>query len=143
MNYCLESINIRRYTRKIESIDCFQMNQYYTGHPHLTDCYKVTFNFADGMKSYNPCNEIMLESREMKDKKDDWNFELERLFTQKFGIPIGTSHLAAWRAVPRQCRNKFENEVCDYMNNQGYRFIIQFYVPGYLSKLREEKSIVY
>ena len=125
----IESINIRGYTRKIESTNCFQMNQYYTGHPHLTDCYKVNFNFEDGITSYNPCNEIMLQSGEIKKMKDDWHHELERLFTQKFGTPI--------ESISDEVR--FENEICDYMTNQGYRFIIQFYVPGYLSKRREEK----
>ena len=35
----------------------------------------------------------------------------------------------------------FANNKVDYMTNQGYRFIIQFYPLGFLTELREEKLI--
>jgi hypothetical protein len=34
---------------------------------------------------------------------------------------------------------KFENSKVDYMTNQGYRFIIQFYPQGFLPEFRNEK----
>jgi len=126
----IESINIRGYARKIESIDFFQMNQYYTGHPQLTYCYKVNFNFQDSIPPTNPCVEITLESGEIKKNKENWHHELQRRFILKFGTPIETSQYGDI---------KFQNEICDYMVDQGYRFIIQFYLPGVISKLREDK----
>jgi hypothetical protein len=126
----IEEINIKGYSRKVESIDCFRMSKLYTGYPDLTDCFKVNFNFEDGIQSYNPCSEILLESKEISQNKDDWNLELERTFINKFGTPIETTQYG---------NIKFENDVCDYMVNQGYRFIIQFYLPGLIAKLRQEK----
>ena len=34
---------------------------------------------------------------------------------------------------------KFENSRVDYITNQGYRFIVQFYPEGFISELRNEK----
>jgi hypothetical protein len=41
--------------------------------------------------------------------------------------------------MPDSDEVRFENSKVDYMNNQGYRFIIQFYPGGFISDFREEK----
>ena len=41
--------------------------------------------------------------------------------------------------MPDSDEIKFENSKVDYMTNQGYRFIIQFYPGGFISEFREEK----
>jgi hypothetical protein len=121
----IESINIRGYSRKVTDIDCFKMNKYYTGEGVLTDCFKVNFGFEDGF-TQNPCNEIHLN----QDERDEWNKTLEEHFISKFGKVIDNTEYGDLL---------FHNEICDYMVNQGHRFIIQFYLPGVISKLREEK----
>lgn len=122
----IESVNIRGYSRKVESVNCFKMEKYYTGEGVLTDCFKVVFYFKDGI-SQNPCNEIYLNQNEI----DEWNRTLEAHFILKFGNGDF--------ARDRSRYFKFENHICDYFQNQGYRFIIQFYLPGVISKLRQEK----
>lgn len=144
----IESINVDGYCRKVESVDLFRMNKYYTGHPKIEWCYKATFNF--------PMNEIQVE--EYEDPKrtksdiriDNWHKELELKFTNifydepKVELKSGTEEW--WRATlykPRPGSNsgetKFENDRVDYMTNQGYRFIVQFYPQGFISELRNEK----
>jgi hypothetical protein len=120
----IESINIRGFSREVVSVDCFKMNKYYTGEGVLTDCFKVNFNF-EGI-SYKPCSEIHLNHNEV----EEWNKTLEAHFISKFGEVIHNTQYGDLL---------FHNEICDYMVNQGYRFIIQFYLPGVISKLREEK----
>jgi len=122
----IESINIRGYSRKVISVDCFQMDKYYTGEDYLTNCWKVSFNF-EGI-SYNPCGQIYLDHNE----REEWNKTLESKFISKFdtGQSITRSQYGDIQ---------FHNEICDYMVNQGYRFIIQFYLPGVITKLRQEK----
>jgi hypothetical protein len=126
----IESINIRGYQRKIESVDCFQMSKYYTGEEILTDCWKVSFNFSDGLTS-NPCREVYLDDRLL-----EWSNSLEQTFIQRFGEVISKDDNGV---LFHAGTFVFHNEICDYMTNQGYRFIIQFYLPGVLSKLRQEK----
>jgi hypothetical protein len=41
--------------------------------------------------------------------------------------------------IPDSDEVKFENSTVDYMTNQGYRFIVQFYPVGFLSEFREKK----
>jgi len=126
----IESINIRGYQRKIESVDCFQMSKYYTGEEILTDCWKVSFNFSDGFTS-NPCREVYLDDRLL-----EWGNNLEQTFIQRFGEVISKDDNGV---LFHTGTFVFHNEICDYMTNQCYRFIIQFYLPGVLSKLRQEK----
>lgn len=99
------------------------VSKYYTGEGVLTDCFKVNFNFED--ISYKPCSEIHLNHNEV----EEWNKTLETLFINKFGQVY----------INSKGDILFQNEICDYMTNQGHRFIIQFYLPGVISKLREEK----
>jgi hypothetical protein len=134
----IESINIRGYQRKIESVDCFQMSKYYTGEEILTDCWKVSFNFSDGLTS----NEVYLDDRTCTLVKSaarldlEWSNSLEQTFIQRFGEVISKDDNGV---LFHAGTFVFHNEICDYMTNQGYRFIIQFYLPGVLSKLRQEK----
>jgi hypothetical protein len=41
--------------------------------------------------------------------------------------------------MPDSDEVKFENSKVEYMVNQGYRFIVQFYPVGFLSEFRQEK----
>lgn len=134
----IESINVNGYSRKVDSVDFFRMTKYYTGYPEVEFCYKVNFNFP--MTEYRD-----LERREksISDYPNQvevdfriWNKKLEEEFTMmfsdddtktKFGYSSGET--------------KFENSKVDYMTNQGYRFIIQFYPGGFLSDLRNEKLL--
>ena len=45
----IESISVDGYSRKVESIDFIRMTKYYTGYPDIEWCYKVNFNFHDGI----------------------------------------------------------------------------------------------
>ena len=45
----IESTIVDGYSRKVESINFFRMDKYYTGYPEIEFCYKVTFNFEDGI----------------------------------------------------------------------------------------------
>jgi len=119
----IESINIRGYSRKVKSVDFFQMFRFYTNEDKFGDCWKVNFIFLDGFTS-NPCREVYLDNRLL-----EWSNNLEQTFISKFGDIKDKSGGYF----------KFENHICDYFQNQGYRFIIQFYLPGYISKIREDK----
>lgn len=129
----IESINVYGYSRKVQSVDLFRMSKYYTGYPEIEFCYKVNFNFEDGISgsiysnTTNPYIDV---------DKDRWHKELEDKFTEMFWNPTD-------EVIPRPGSNsgetKFENSRVDYMTNQGYRFIIQFYPVGFVSELRNEK----
>lgn len=129
----IESTIVSGYSRKVESVDCFRMSRYYTGYPEIEWCYKVTFNFEDGISdsiysnTTNPYIDVA---------KDKWNKRIEDRFTNMFWNPSD-------EVMPRPGYNsgetKFENSKVDYMTNQGYRFIIQFYPQGFLSEFRQEK----
>ena len=111
--------SIGKSTRIIESVNCFRMNRYYTGEEKIEYCYKVSFNFKDGISSGEPSIDF-----------SSWAIELNRHFKYKFGEgKVGTNHGEI----------EFKNELCDYMTYQGYRFIIQFYPLSFLRELREEK----
>lgn len=129
----IESTIVSGYSRKVESVDCFRMSRYYTGYPEIEWCYKVTFNFEDGISdsiysnTTNPYIDVA---------KDKWNKRIEDRFTNMFWNPSD-------EVIPRPGYNSgetvFANSKVDYMTNQGYRFIIQFYPGGFLSEFREEK----
>jgi hypothetical protein len=175
----IESTNVNGYSRKVESIDCFRMNKHYTGYPEIEFCYKVTFNFEDGISlgfrsfhhSVNQIQNIYSNNlRHATDNaishtnpsvfsdvsvfntvsKEKWNKRLEDRFTNMFydfpeiSPKSGTEEW--WKLnlnKPRPGSNsgetKFENSKVDYMTNQGYRFIIQFYPQEFISELREDK----
>lgn len=126
----IESINVSGYSRKVESVDLFRMSAWYTGYPEIEFCYKVNFNFEDGI-SYSSTTNTYIDNL-----KDKWHKELENKFTNMFWD-------SANEVMPRPGSNsgetKFENSRVDYMTNQGYRFIAQFYPQGFLSDIREEK----
>ncbi len=146
----IESIIVDGYSRKVESIDCFRMDKWYTGYPEIEFCYKVNFNFEDGISSSVYSNTTNPYDDNSKEK---WHKRLEDRFINMFydipersgpstGMMGGTEEW--WRlSRPRKGSNsgetKFENNKVDYMTNQGYRFIIQFYPQGFVSDFRNEK----
>jgi hypothetical protein len=120
----IESIVVNGHSRKIESFDLFRMNKYYHGYPHIEFCYKVTFNFEDGISS---------GQTHSNPNRYEWHKELESTFTKMF------SDSNEVLPTPDSDEIKFENSKVEYMTNQGYRFIIQFYPVGFVSEFREEK----
>ena len=129
----INSIKVDGYSRQVESVNYFRMNNYYTGYPQIEFCYKVTFNFEDSLSqsiysdTTNPYSDVA---------KEKWHKELEDRFTKMFWNP-------ADEVMPTRGgmsgETKFENSRVDYMTNQGYRFIVQFYPEGFISELRNEK----
>ena len=69
------------------------------------------------------------EKLAIKDEITQLEKELVKTFKNKFGN------------YQKRSRDHyiFENDICDYFQYQGYRFIIQFYLPGFISKFRQEK----
>ena len=121
----IESISVDGESRKIESVNCFRMDKYYTGYPEIEWCYKVTFNFEDGISNGQTHSNA---------NRYEWHKKLEETFTKMFWDPS-----IEVMPMPDSDEIKFENSKVDYMTNQGYRFIIQFYPGGFLSEFREEK----
>lgn len=143
----IESTVVSGYSRKVESVNCFKMDKYYTGYPEIEFCYKVTFNFEDGISNSVYSNTTNPYADNNKDK---WHKRIEDRFINIFyDMPDITPEQGTeewWRlnlSRPRKGSNsgetKFENSKVDYMTNQGYRLIIQFYPKGFLSEFREEK----
>jgi hypothetical protein len=126
----IESTVVNGYSRKVESIDCFRMNKWYTGYPQIEFCYKVSFNFEDGISGgqthSNP-------NRNYQFSWAEWHKKLDETFTKIFRDSNEVL------PTPDSDEVKFENSKVDYMTNQGYRFIVQFYPVGFLSEFREEK----
>jgi hypothetical protein len=120
----IESTVVNGYSRKVESVNCFRMDKYYTGYPQIEFCYKVTFNFEDGISG---------GQTHSNPDRYEWHKKLEETFTKMFHD--SNEVLPA----PDSDEVKFENSKVDYMTNQGYRFIVQFYPVGFLSEFREEK----
>ena len=120
----IESIVVNGYSRKIESVDCFRMDKYYHGYPDIEFCYKVTFNFEDGISG---------GQTHSNPNRYEWHKKLEETFTKMF------SDSNEVLPIPDSDEVKFENSKVDYMTNQGYRFIVQFYPVGFLSEFREKK----
>ena len=121
----IESINVDGESRKVESVNYFRMDKYYTGYPEIEFCYKVTFNFEDG---------ISYDQTHSNPNRYEWHKKLEETFTKMFWNPSDEV-----MPMPDSDEIKFENSKVDYMTNQGYRFIVQFYPGGFLSEFREEK----
>ena len=121
----IESINVDGESRKVESVNCFRMDKYYTGYPEIEFCYKVTFNFEDGISNGQTHSNA---------NRYEWHKKLEEIFTKMFWNP-------SIEVMPMSDSDeiKFENSKVDYMTNQGYRFIIQFYPQGFVSEFRNEK----
>jgi hypothetical protein len=137
----IESISVRGYTRRIESVNFFKMKNFpqimYTGRPEF--CYKVNFNFEDNTIGSNHQSIYSNTTNPyIDDSKEKWNKELEDIFTNMFWNP---SDEVMPRAGSNSGETTFANNKVDYMTNQGYRFIIQFYPLGFLPELREEKLI--
>ena len=120
----IESITVNEHSRKVESVDLFRMNKYYHGYPQIEFCYKVTFNFEDGISS---------GQTHSNPNRYEWHKKLEEKFTKMF---CDSNKVLP---IPDSDEVKFENSKVDYMTNQGYRFIVQFYPVGFLSEFREEK----
>jgi hypothetical protein len=120
----IESTIVGGYSRKVESVNCFRMDKYYTGYPEIEFCYKVTFNFEDGISG---------GQTHSNPNRYEWHKKLEETFTKMF------SDSNKVLPTPDSDEVKFENSKVDYMTNQGYRFIVQFYPVGFLSEFREEK----
>ena len=121
----IESISVDGESRKIESVNCFRMNKWYAGYPEIEFCYKVTFNFEDGISNGQTHSNA---------NRYEWHKKLEETFTKMFWDPS-----IEVMPMPDSDEIKFENSKVDYMTNQGYRFIIQFYPGGFISEFREEK----
>lgn len=121
----IESISVDGESRKIESVNCFRMDKYYTGYPEIEFCYKATFNFEDGISNGQTHSNA---------NRYEWHKKLEETFTKMFWDPS-----IEVMPMPDSDEIKFENSKVDYMTNQGYRFIIQFYPGGFISEFREEK----
>ena len=120
----IESISVDGESRKIESVNCFRMDKYYTGYPEIEFCYKATFNFEDGISNGQTHSNA---------NRYEWHKKLEETFTKMFR---GSNEILP---TPDSDEVKFENSKVDYMTNQGYRFIIQFYPQGFVSEFRNEK----
>jgi hypothetical protein len=120
----IESIVVNEYSRKIESVNFFRMDKWYTGYPEIEFCYKVTFNFEDGISN---------GQTHSNPNRYEWYKKLEETFTKMFHDSNKVL------PMPDSDEVKFENSKVDYMTNQGYRFIVQFYPVGFLSEFREEK----
>ena len=120
----IESINVDGESRKVESVNYFRMDKYYTGYPEIEFCYKVTFNFEDGISNDQTHSNV---------NRYEWHKKLEETFTKMFWNPSEVMPMSDSDEI------KFENSKVDYMTNQGYRFIIQFYPQGFLPEFRNEK----
>ena len=150
----IESISVRGYTRRIESVNFFKMDAWYTGYPDIEFCYKVNFNFEDNSIGSNHQSIYSNTTNPyIDDSKAKWNKELEDRFTNMFWNPSDevmpragsmtlfyqTVSSAGVVSAHNSGETKFENSKVDYMTNQGYRFIIQFYPGGFIPELRDEK----
>jgi hypothetical protein len=134
----IESISVRGYTRRIGSVNFFKMDNHYPGYPDVL-CYKVNFNFEDNTIGSNHQSIYSNTTNPyIDDSKEKWNKELEDRFIEMFWNP---SDEVMPRAGSNSGETTFANNKVDYMTNQGYRFIIQFYPLGFLTELREEKLI--
>lgn len=118
----IESLEVDGYHRVVESTDLFLMST------EPRSCYKVNFNFP-------------LQSEEYF-REDDrfrlWNWELTKIFTQ---VCKDCTSFNNGSIKPGSSTSEFtfRNSKVDYFQNQGYRFIIQFYPEGFLPEIREKK----
>lgn len=137
----INSINIDGYQRKVESVDYFRMNAYYTSELDIEWCYKVTFNFPLGMGEAISSSKNDIERQQLHQK---WNRELEKRFIEMFWDKSTEQEPTTGSSEHTHLYTgewKFHNNKVDYMDNQGYRFIIQFYPEGFLPIFRDEKLV--
>jgi len=122
----IESIQIDDWSRKVESINYFRMEN--------TDdnCYKVNFNFP---LDYGELFHSSLTDSERQLRMEKWNLQLEKKFIKIFseGINKYDDNWINTNTI------RFNNDKVNYMNNQGYRFIVQFYPMGFIKQLRQDK----
>jgi hypothetical protein len=116
----IESLEVDGYRRVVDSTDFFLMST----EPRL--CYKVNFNFP--LQSTEYFNEDVEVYRK-------WNWELDKIFTD---ICKERKSDQIYKGSASESIN-FKNSKVDYFQNQGYRFIIQFYPEGFLPEIREKK----
>lgn len=130
----IESIQVDNWSRKVESINYFRMEN------TNDNCYKVNFNFplnygelfhSSSLKRTSDCvfSEIQL-------RMEKWNLHLEKTFIKIFSE--GVNDYNKDNSVLINAIN-FNNDKVDYMINQGYRFIVQFYPMGFIKQLRQDK----
>ena len=119
----IESIFVEGFSKKVESVDLFQMNNYYNGYPEIEYCYKVTFDFG----LVDVTNLVDYDKTEIR---KSWNNNLENTFIDLFS---GDYKIDEYQSYI------FASDKVDYMTNQGYRFIVQFYPEGFISELRDDK----
>lgn len=120
----IESIIINGYFRKIERVDYFKMNQ-------NDDCYKITFNFDEG---FSEAEQVVLSSNvsNYKINKENWRIKLITKFADKLEINNESIQNILY----------FSNDIFntnEYIEYQGHRFIIQFYLSELNSKIREQR----
>jgi hypothetical protein len=123
----IESIQVDNWSRKVESINYFRMEN--------TDdnCYKVNFNFP---LDYGELFHSSLTDSERQLRMEKWNLHLEKTFIKIFSEGVNDynkDNSVLINAI------QFNNDKVDYMNNQGYRFIVQFYPMGFIKQLRQDK----
>lgn len=128
----IESIEVDGYRNKIESVEFFRMDKHYEGYPAIEYCYKVVYDFG---------LEDNITTHRNRELKKTWLTELSKTFLNIFSddnfIKLNKEELNLkiknWDEVT------FNNDKVEYMTNQGYRFIVQFYPLGYLTEIRNEK----
>jgi hypothetical protein len=123
----IESIYVKDFSKKVESVNLFRMDNYYNGYPEIEYCYKVTFNFEFSSIS-DPTKIASIYDTYAR----EWNSELEKTFIVLFGDGYDCT-------IDEYQSYVFGNEKVDYMTNQGYRFIVEFYPSGFIGDLREDK----
>ena len=117
----IENLEANGFNKKIESTHFFKMDKYYTGYPHIKDCYKVTFDFG-----LDCGNKVGDEHTIEISKRETWNSSIESLFTNLFTDDINII---------------ITNTKIDYITIQGGRIIIQFYPKGFIEDIRNEKLL--
>ena len=138
----IESIDVDGYTKPVESRQCFRMNRYYDKEDTIKWCYKVTYNFPM-VGTRGRLGFIGEESKPDNDSRVNmWHQELEKTFLKLFWNP--EHEVMPQRGHDQHTHlysgeTKFHNNKVDYMTDQGYRFIIQFYPEGFISMFRSEK----
>lgn len=104
------------------------MDKYYSGYPEIDLCYKVNFNFP----MVNESNRKSISDNRV----EKWHKELEKTFTKMFKDNSKKHTFSCLSSG----EIKFENSKVDYIKNQGYRFIVQFY-PNEFIQERRVKSL--
>jgi hypothetical protein len=137
----IESIEVDGYTKPVESRQCFRMNKYYDKEDVIKWCYKVNYNFPM-FGHRGRLGHINQELKPSDDKRvDQWHIELEKAFLKLFcdSECEATPQSNDAYGYTRSGETKFFNNKVDYMSDQGYRFIIQFYPEGFIPMIRSEK----